>query len=115
MLAAPLVRLLPPLLLTVAVEGAAVYAVCRRWRYVRCSAMGNLLTNPALNIAAAAAAAVFGRGGYITAAVLGELAAVAVEAAVYTYVCGLGLRRAAALSAFLNALSFAAGAIVFGL
>ena len=100
------------LLLTIAVEGAAILIIFRRKKYVYYSVLCNLLTNPTMNLLLKTSVWLLGSGVYFYAMVLLELAVVAVEAYVYYYICGFGLRKSAILSAFLNALSFAAGLLL---
>lgn len=99
-------------LLTVLIEGAVIFAIFRRKKYVYYSFLCNLLTNPALNLLLALAMTLLGARVYFPALLLAELAVVCVEAAVYKYICGFGAGKSVILSAVLNALSFAAGFLV---
>ena len=100
------------LLLTFMVEGVVILIIFRRKKYVYYSVLCNLLTNPALNLLLTVSSILFGVRIYGLALVILELAVVIVEAAVYNYICGFGIKKSAILSAFLNALSFAAGILV---
>ncbi|MCL1983737.1 MAG: hypothetical protein FWG53_11725 [Clostridiales bacterium] len=99
--------------ITAIVEGAAVLIVFRQKRYVYYSFLCNLLTNPALNLSLLVSVNLLGEGAYCPALLVSEIAAVFVEAAVYNYLCRFGLPKSLMLSAFLNLLSFAAGALWF--
>lgn len=98
--------------LTVLAEGAAMALLFRKWRYVYCSLLCNLLTNPALNFLLLVAVKSFGADAYAPALFVLEAAAVLVEGFVIRLLCGFSRRKAAAVSLFLNALSFLAGALI---
>ena len=105
-------ELLRALLLTVIIEGAAILIIFRRKKYVYYSLLCNLLTNPAMNLVLAASLGLFGEGAYYPALAVAELAVVFVEAAVYNYIIGFGIKKSIMLSAFLNALSLSAGLLM---
>jgi len=100
------------LLLTFIIEGLAVLVIYRRKEYVYYSVLCNLLTNPALNLLLAVSVRVLGGSAYYPALVVLEPAVVLVEAAVYDYICGFGMRKSVTLSVILNVLSFTAGAVI---
>ena len=104
--------LLGYLLITVTIEGAAILIIFRQKRYVYYSFLCNLLTNPALNLILLITVRTLGEGSYYPTLLLSEIAAVFIEAAVYNYLCGFGMRKSLLLSAFLNTLSFAAGVLI---
>jgi len=106
-------ELLWALLLTLIIEGAAVLIIFRRAKYVCYSVLCNLLTNPALNLLLALSVNIFGGRAYYPLLITSELAVIFIEAAVYRYICGFGTRKSVLLSAVLNALSFAAGLLLF--
>ena len=100
------------LLVTVLVEGAAIFILFRRRDYVYYSLLANLLTNPALNLLLLLSVNLFSEAAYYPTLLVTELAAVLIEAAVYCYLCGFKFPKSLALSTFLNLLSFAAGLIL---
>ncbi|MCL1846463.1 MAG: hypothetical protein FWF91_00660 [Coriobacteriia bacterium] len=100
------------LLITVLVEGAAIFLLFRRREYVYYSLLANLLTNPALNLLLLLSVNLFGEGAYYLTLTLAELATVFIEAAVYRYLCDFKFPKSLALSVFLNLLSLAAGLIL---
>ena len=104
--------LLRSLLLTAAVEGTAALMIFRRKKYLYYSVLCNLLTNPAMNLLLAVTVRQLGAAAFSPALVVAELAVVYVEAAVYTYICGFGMKKSVMLSAFLNALSFITGLLL---
>ena len=96
-------------LLTLVVEGVAILVIFKRKKYVYYSVLCNLLTNPALNLLLSVSVIFFGAGAYYPVLVPAEIVVVFVEAAVYDYICGFGMKKAVMVSAFLNMISFAAG------
>ena len=106
------IRFLLALLLTIAVEGAAILLIFRRKKYAYYSLLCNLLTNPAMNALLLISSWLLGMRVYYPALAVAEITVVIVEAIVYNYICGFGMKKAAALSVFLNALSFAAGILI---
>lgn len=105
--------LLAALLATVVVEGLAIFVYRRSWRLVGYVTLGNLLTNPPLNLTLWLLAAFLGRGAlYFAAAAALEAAAVFIEAALLRTLCGWPARRALLCSLALNALSFGAGLLL---
>ncbi|MDO4568368.1 MAG: hypothetical protein Q4B99_05340 [Clostridia bacterium] len=97
--------------LTAAVESAAVCLLSRSAETVKCSLLCNLLTNPALNALLALAVYALGMWAYLPVLVLGEAAALFIEAYLYRRVCGETRGRALLLSAVANAASLSAGAL----
>jgi len=100
------------LLLTIIIESAAILVIFRRKKYIYYSVLCNLLTNPAMNLLLAASIATLGAGAYYPTLVIAELAVIFVEAAVYKYICGFGVKKSVMLSTFLNALSFTTGILL---
>ena len=100
------------LLLTLLIEGAAISLIFKSKKYVYYSILCNLLTNPALNLILWAAVRVFGIDAYYPTLFMAEVTVVVVEAIMYRYICGFGIRKAVLLSAFLNILSFMVGIII---
>ena len=113
MLLALLLHLLICLCLTVTAEGLVMRLLSRSWRFVYYSLLVNLLTNPALNVLLTAAASLLGASAYIPALIVLELLALAVEALVYRRLCDYSTGKAFAVSALLNAVSFALGLAFF--
>lgn len=103
-------QLLVNLALSILIEGALAYALLRSWRFVYVTLLCNLLTNPVVNLLTFAALR-FLPGLYWVALIALELAAVLVEARVYTLLYGMANRRALFLSLLINAVSYGAGAV----
>ncbi len=108
---APALLLLRNLLLTAAVEGAAIALIFRRWNVLFYSVLANVLTNPALNVLVLALCGPLSLP-YVPVVALLELAAVAAETWAYHELIPLPWPRSAALSIFLNALSFGTGLLL---
>jgi len=99
-------------LLTVVIEGTAILIILRRKKYVYYSILCNMLTNPALNLLMHFSVRLFGVSVYYPMLAVLELAVVFVEAAVYNYICGFGMRKSLLLSVFLNALSLTCAILI---
>jgi hypothetical protein len=101
--------------LTILVEGLMMLALYRRLDFAYYTVLGNLLTNPALNVLVALGVYVAGPTAY--GPVLGalELLAVLVEAYVLRMLCRWKTGHAVGISLLLNAASFGAGFLVFRL
>ncbi|MBP7402839.1 MAG: hypothetical protein KBA30_09505 [Clostridia bacterium] len=84
-------------------------ALFRRWDFVYYSLLGNLLTNPALNLLLLLAVRMAGAAAYWPALAVLEAGAVTVEAVVLRMLCGFSPCRALIVSLMLNVLSFGAG------
>jgi len=97
------------LLITIIVEGVAIFIIFRRKDYIYYSVLCNVLTNPAMNLVLLSATNFIGAKAYLPALILSETAVVAVESGVYNYLCRFGILKSTVLSIGLNALSFAAG------
>jgi len=108
----PALAVLWALLLTLAIECAAILIIFRKKEYAYYCVLCNLLTNPALNLLLYLTVIVFGRKFYYPVLIPAEVAVVFVEAVVYDYICRLGIVKAVMLSTLLNALSFAAGLLL---
>ena len=113
MLLALLLHLLICLCLTVIAEGLVMRLLSRSWRFVYYSLLVNLLTNPALNVLLIVAASLFGASAHLPVLIVLELLAIAVEALVYQRLCDYSTGKAFAVSALLNAVSFALGLAFF--
>lgn len=98
--------------LTILVEGAAMALLFGKRRYVYCSLLCNLLTNPALNLLLLLAVNGLGADAYAPALFLLEFAVVLVEGYVIRLLCSFSRRKALAVSLLLNALSFLAGLLI---
>lgn len=107
-----LLLLIRNLIVTAAVEGAAVWCVQRDRRFAYYSLLCNLLTNPAANLLVLGGVAWLGAGAYYPALALLECVVVGVEAVVYRRLGNTSKRRALWLSLLVNALSFLAGLLV---
>lgn len=100
------------LVVTAAVEGAAVLCVRRDKRFLFYSLLCNLLTNPLVNLLLILSVWWLGGSAYYPALALLEVLAVAAEAVVYHRLGGLSKRVSLWLSLLLNALSFLAGLLL---
>ena len=99
-------------LLTLVIEGIVILVIFRRKKYVYYSMLCNLLTNPAMNLLLAASVILFGLNIYYLTLVIAELAVIFVEATVYNYICGFGIRKSVLLSTVLNIMSCIAGLLI---
>ncbi|MEA4911104.1 MAG: hypothetical protein VB092_00630 [Oscillospiraceae bacterium] len=107
-----MIALLRALALTVVVEGVLMLALSRRPIFVYYSFLGNLLTNPALNLLLIGAALVWlpeQKPLFLAALAALECAAAAVEALLYRRLCDYSAARAVLVSVLLNAASFSVG------
>ena len=102
-------------LLTLLIEGVAIFFVFLRKKYVYYSVLCNLLTNPTLNLLLSISVIFFGARAYYPVLIAAEIAIIFIEAGVYNYICGFGMKKAVMVSAFLNILSFTAGLLLFHL
>ncbi len=104
------------LVLTVAVEGAAMGLLFRRRDYMYYSLLANVITNPSVNLLLFFCVGTLGWSYWPVLGVL-EMTALAAEAYIYSKICdfGSGYRRpltAAGVSVLLNLLSWGAGYII---
>lgn len=104
-----IINLIAAFILTAVIEGISAYAMRHERRFIVCSILCNLLTNPALNIGITIVFNIWGYSAYIGALVLFEILAVAVEAAVYQKLCDVPFKKALVLSLILNGCSFLIG------
>ena len=100
------------LLLTIVIEGVAIFLLYHRKDYLYYSCLCNLLTNPALNAILAVAVAIYGEVVYYPALICTEVAVLFIEAYVYRYLGDFKLASSIMLSAFLNSLSFGIGLLI---
>ncbi len=103
--------LLRNLLLTVAIEGAAVALIFRRREAILYSAVVNVMTNPILNVLVIGLCGLLSLPYAPVTATL-ELAAAAAEAWAYHALLPLPWPKSAGLSLLLNALSFGTGLLI---
>ncbi|MDR0347259.1 MAG: hypothetical protein LBH56_02665 [Coriobacteriales bacterium] len=101
--------------MTLCLEGVAAALICRKRAVVLASVLGNLLTCPALNFIVLVDVHFAGAAGYLPLLVCLEVAAVLVEAWVYTRSSDMKLAQALMLSLGLNLLSLSVGIVVHGL
>ena len=106
------ISILLAFLLTVVIECAVILIIFRQKKYVYYCLLCNLLTNPAMNLLLSIFVSLFGVRTYYPVLIPAEIAVVFIEAAVYNYICGFGMRKSVLLSAFLNVISFAAGVLL---
>lgn len=107
-------RLLTNLLLTVALEGGALWVFPRDKKLVWYSFLCNLLTNPAANLLMALLVLWQGAGMYLPALVYLELLVVAAEAFVYRLLVGWPWKKAGLCSLGLNGFSCGVGLLLQG-
>ena len=100
------------LLVTIIIEGTAIFAVFRRKIYVYYSVLCNVLTNPAMNLVLLIAVNTFGYSVYFPVLAVSEIAVIFTESFVYNYLCRFGVLKSVALSLALNSLSCLAGIII---
>jgi len=99
---------------TLLVEGVLVALWFRRRDYVYYSALCNLLTNPALNLALAGVVRLAGMAYYAAGLIALETLAVLIEAWVLQRLCGFRFAKAALVSVVVNAASFLIGLLIYG-
>ncbi len=97
------------LALTLLTEGVLIWLLCRKSRYIYYSVLGNLLTNPALNLALLFTVKLLGPVFYAPSLIFLEAAAVYAEARIYKMLCPCPMRKALRLSFLLNLMSFSIG------
>lgn len=107
-------RLLTNLLLTVVLEGGALWVFSRDKKLVWYSFLCNLLTNPAANLLMALLVLWQGAGVYLPALVCLELLVVAAEAFVYRLLVGWPWKKAGLCSLGLNGFSCGVGLLLQG-
>lgn len=100
------------LVATVIIEGAIIALLFRRRDYVYYSFLGNVLTNPALNLVLVLVMTYIGKEMYYPALALLEVSAVLVEAFVLKKLCGFKAAKALWVSALANAVSFCTGLLI---
>ncbi|MCL2322142.1 MAG: hypothetical protein FWC47_08570 [Oscillospiraceae bacterium] len=99
------------LLITILVEGIAIFIIFRHLKYIYYSLLCNILTNPALNLLLLYSNR-FGPEAYYLTFLFGEIAVVFIEAYVYNYICRFGFKKSIILSFVLNVLSCGVGFLV---
>lgn len=109
-----IISLLRLLALTVLIEGVAVIYFKPRKRVLLASVLGNILTNPLLNIAVIIVGFKFGSTVYVTAVICGELLAIIAETTVYRVLTGLNVRRCFMISMLANCVSYFVGVMLYG-
>lgn len=106
-------ELLSALLLTVLIEGLFVLLTRRSGKWLKFSLLGNVLTNPALNLAAMLIRSYAGPGVYAAGIAVLELLAAYTEEEIYYYGCGEGRKKSVITSLLANLLSFCTGLLLF--
>lgn len=106
-------QLLPALLLTVFLEGLTVLALVRDRKWLPPSVLGNVCTNPLLNLLVTYAVSRGAAGaGYVLLVLFLEAAAVLYEAYIYYSLTDAEKREAILVSLAANAVSFLTGLII---
>ena len=101
------------LFITVLAEGAVMALLFRKWQFVYYSVLGNVLTNPALNLFLFLAVRWIGVHHYYTLLIPLEIAAILIECYIYQALCRFTIKKALGLSLLANAISFGIGWILF--
>lgn len=99
---------------TIIIEGALIALLFRRRDFAYYSFLGNLLTNPVLNLMILLVITYLGKALYYPALALLEVSAVITEACVFKRLCVFTTAKALWVSAFANAVSFCAGLLFYG-
>ncbi len=97
------------LVVTLLVEGLLIFLWYKKGNFVYYSLLGNLLTNPAMNLLLLVAVHTFGAAHYGTSLVFLEIAVVIVEAFLYRMLGNVKMSKALLLSLVLNLASFLSG------
>ncbi len=97
------------LALTLAAEGLAVLLLTRSPRLTGLNCLGNLVTNPAVNLSLWAGVKLAGAGVYYPLLAALEIGAAVFEAWIFFEIGRLSRHRSVALSLVCNALSFGLG------
>lgn len=97
------------LALTLAAEGLIVLPVTRSLRLTGLSVLGNLATNPTVNLLLWVGVRLLGAGAYVPILAASEVGAVALEAWIYTDIGGLTRAKGVLLSLLCNAVALALG------
>ena len=109
-----IINLIWALTLTVLIEGVAVIYNKPRKRVLLASVLGNILTNPLLNLVIIIIRIKWSGMVYATTLICGEVLAIIVEAKVYRAVTGLTLTRCFMISMFANCVSYFVGVMLYG-
>ena len=105
-----IISLIAAFALTAAIEGAIVFALFRKPRFVYYSVLWNLLTNPALNLSLLLAA--FFGAAYAPSVLIGEACVLFAEALLIRMLLELPAKKALLLSLLLNTASFLTGLVL---
>ena len=100
-----------PFALTAVIEGAIVFALFKKPRFVYYSLLWNLLTNPALNLCLMLAV-FYGGASYAASALIGEICVFVIEALLIRTLLELPPGKSLLLSLLLNAASFLTGLLL---
>lgn len=101
------------LLFTVVIEGIVMLLLTRSGRWVYCSILCNLVTNPVINLVLMLIRRSSGSDAlYLTATAVGEVLVLIAEAHLYRFMTGAARRRCYLLSAVTNLVSFTAGLVL---
>ena len=108
-----IIFLLPPLLLTIAVECTVVFALFRNWNYSYFVLLLNVLTNPLLNFIMLLYFSYIGMGGYYILLYALEVVVVITEGLIFAKLTDLKTWKALLVSLLLNGCSYGAGLLIF--
>lgn len=110
-----IVSLVKALVMTVLLESIAIIYFKPRKRVLLAGLLGNILTNPLVNLVAITVGIKWGGTVYVIAVLCCELLAIIVEAKVYRVLTGLTVRRCFMISIIANCLSYFIGLMLYGL
>ena len=103
------------LIITIVVEGLAMFVLTRSMKWVRFNLYCNMVTNPLLNLGLYALIYFGRRNWYDAATVIGEVLVLVSEAVLYRLMTSEKYSRCFIRSFITNALSLALGSIFFGI
>lgn len=108
-------RILIALIITIAVEGVAMLALTRKWKWVYYNFLCNFVTNPTLNFSLMLVSYLTGESlkAYTVALVLGETLVFVGEAHLYRALTGETRLKCYMRSIITNALSLIIGLLIF--
>jgi len=108
-----LLFLIPPLLLTIAVEGALTFLIFRKVRYLYYVLLLNILTNPLLNFIMLLYYSYIGMNHYYILLYVLEVVVVIVEGFIFAKLTDIKIPKALLVSLVLNVGSYLFGLWVF--
>lgn len=101
------------LVLTIIIEGVAMFILTRSKEWVKCNILCNMVTNPILNISLFVLVYFTGLSWYSLGVFIGEAIVFTSEALLYKLMTGKGILKCIIYSVITNALSLVLGNIIF--